>query len=176
MEMNNEARQGNIIYINECLMVGGFWKKKKKVASHSVASQSETLLQNWIEQTSSEFVSPLASPVFALGPAVLQVPASTFSSLWSLLPSWRHQMLEWGPPTTFSTLNATLQYGCWCVAPRSWSSFIGDLRDDSLWLPIMVCRSWSRENWSCESWSHENWSQEMTPMLLEHKLKILSIF
>ena len=24
MTMNNEARQDNIIYINECLMVGGF--------------------------------------------------------------------------------------------------------------------------------------------------------
>ena len=49
-------------------------------------SHSETVLQNWIGQTSSGFASPFASPVFVLGPAVLQLPA--FSSVCI---SWRHR-------------------------------------------------------------------------------------
>ena len=91
-----------------------------------ISSHSETLLQNWIEQTSSGFFFPFASPVFVLGPAVLQLSASALSSSCSLLPSWRHQWFHrcWDVICLpiFSALNANLQHGCWCMAPQSWSS------------------------------------------------------
>ena len=110
-----------------------------------LSSHSETLLQNWIKQTGSGFISPFASPVFVLGLAVLQLPASAFSSSCSLLLSWRHQQFHrcWDVVylPLFSALNGTLQHACWWVAPQSWSSSIGD--------------TWT----ACSSM----WSQSMTP-------------
>ena len=123
---------------------------------------------------SNDRAAPFASPVFVLGPAVLQLPASTFSSSCSLLPFWRHQWSHrwWGVPL-FSALNATLQHGCWCVAPRSWSCSHMDA-----WVDFKNL-SWSQENWSRESWSRESWfwgswSREMTPWFLYSKRRLLT--